>query len=241
MRTFGLLGKNIDYSFSRTYFNEKFEKEEIAAVYKNFDIQNIEKLPELLKRNDISGLNVTIPYKQEVIKFLDHLDTHAREINAVNVVKFKDGKLIGFNTDFIGFTEAIKPHLKKYHQKALILGTGGASKAVAYGLKLLKIKSTFVSRNPESDQISYEQLDKNLMLEHQLIINTTPLGTFPEIQLHPNIPFDLITQNHLIFDLIYNPEKTALLKNAENRNATILNGLKMLEIQADEAWKIWNQ
>lgn len=241
MRTFGLLGRNIDYSFSRKYFSKKFENENIDARYQNFDIESIKILPEILHKNVISGLNVTIPYKVEVIPFLDHLDPHAAKIQAVNTVKFeKDGSLCGYNTDYWGFLEALKPHLEPHHEKALILGTGGASKAVAYALKLLEIDFTFVSRNPQDGQFSYEMLNRDIIESYNLILNSTPLGTFPEVDRHPAIPFENIGKKHLIFDLIYNPSETKLMQLAAQKGAVTVNGLRMLELQAEKAWSIWN-
>ena len=241
MRTFGLLGKNIDYSFSRKHFSEKFSKENIDAEYLNFDIPSIEDFPEIIKKNKLAGLNVTIPYKEAIIPFLDSLDNHSENIRAVNTIKFeKNGSLRGFNTDFWGFQEALKPHLKPHHQKAIILGTGGASKAIAYALELLSIEYKFVSRNPEDDQLSYHDLDKEIIEDHTIVINCTPLGTFPNTEVHPEIPFDFITENHLIFDLIYNPSETKLMQLSAQKGATTVNGLKMLQLQAKKAWEIWN-
>lgn len=241
MRTFGLLGRNIDYSFSRKYFSEKFEKENIDAEYRNFDMASIEELPEVLKNNIISGLNVTIPYKQEILQFLDHLDPHSKEIQAVNTVKFeKDGSLCGYNTDYWGFLESLKPFLKPHHKKALILGTGGASKAIAYALKLLEIDYKFVSRKKATDIFSYDELTQEIMESHTLVINCTPLGTFPNIDQYPNIPADHFFEKHLVFDLVYNPSETKLMRLAAQKGATTLNGLRMLELQAEKAWEIWN-
>ena len=241
MRTFGLLGRNIDYSFSRKYFTEKFNREHIDAKYQNFDIASIAEFSNIVKNNIISGLNVTIPYKQQVIPFLDHLDPHSSEIGAVNTIKFeKDGSLCGYNTDYWGFLEALKPHLKPQHTNALILGTGGASKAIAYALDILNIDFKFVSRSPEKDQFSYQMLDEQMMESYTLIINCTPLGTFPNIEESPTIPIEYISDSHLIFDLIYNPSETKLMKNASGKGATCVNGLRMLELQAEKAWEIWN-
>lgn len=241
MRTFGLIGRNIDYSFSRKYFSEKFNEENIDAEYKNFDIGSIEEFPLIIKNNLISGLNVTIPYKEEIIPFLDHLDPHAKEIKAVNTIKFeKDGSICGYNTDFWGFTEAIKPALKPYHSHALILGTGGASKAIAYALRLLDIDYRFVSRKPEKDQFSYQDLNEDILNKYSLIINCTPLGTYPKVEQSPEIPFQYISANHLVFDLIYNPSETSLMRSAKENGAQTMNGLEMLKLQAEKAWSIWN-
>ena len=243
MRRFGLLGKNISYSFSRKYFSEKFAAEGIDAVYENFDLQNISEFPEVLRKySDLKGLNVTIPYKQEIFPFLDHLDPEASEIGAVNTIRFeKDGSLTGFNTDYVGFTGAIKPFLKPHHKKALILGTGGASKAVNYALKKLKIEPLFVSRTPSENGISYRELSSELLEEHTVIVNTTPLGTFPNTEDYPDIPVNFLGKNHLLFDLVYNPPQTRFMQLAQLAGATVLNGQKMLELQAEKAWEIWNR
>ena len=242
MRLFGLLGKNIDYSFSRKYFSEKFEAEEIDAKYVNFDIASIDQFPEILKKNQpVTGMNVTIPYKQEVMQFLNELDENAEKIGAVNTIKFgKDGHLKGFNTDYIGFTEALKPHLQRHHDRALILGTGGASKAVAYALQKLDIEYQFVSRSPKPEQLSYIDLTSAVISENKLIINSTPLGTFPKTNAAPPLPLETITSEHLLFDLIYNPSETLLMKQFSERGAKAINGYKMLVFQAEAAWKIWN-
>jgi shikimate dehydrogenase len=242
MRTFGLIGKNIDYSFSKSYFSDKFEKENINAEYLNFDLKNIEEFRDVIKETlNLSGLNVTIPYKQEIISFLDDLAPEAREIGAVNTIKVQGNKLTGFNTDYIGFSESIKPFLKPEHKKALILGTGGASKAVDYAFKKLNIETKFVSRSGGENKISYQELSKDLLQEFTIVVNTTPLGTFPEVMEHPAITFNHLNEKHLVYDLIYNPSTTALMKLAKDQGATTTNGLKMLELQAENAWKIWNQ
>ncbi len=242
MKTFGLIGKNIDYSFSRNFFNKKFENENIDAIYKNFDIKSISKFPVILKQNpSISGFNVTIPYKETIMDFLDEIDETAKEIGAVNTIKITDsGKLIGYNTDFYGFTEALKIQLKPHHKKALILGTGGASKAIAFALKELDIQYVFVSRKNSEHQLTYSEIDQSVLQENLLIINCTPLGTFPNIEEAPSIPTQFLTEKHLVFDLIYNPPHTKLLKLALEQHADVTNGLYMLELQAEKAWEIWN-
>lgn len=242
MKTFGLLGKNIDYSFSRNYFTEKFKRENIGAKYVNFDLESIDDFRSIFKNSmEISGINVTIPYKQEVIQFLDLLDQDAENIGAVNTIKIlEDGKLKGFNTDFIGFTESLKPLLKPHHKNALILGTGGASKAVAYSFSNLGIAYKFVSRNSTEDILDYSQLTAELLKDFTIIVNCTPLGTFPQTEKHPEIPFQHLNSEHLIFDLIYNPESTKLMSLAREQGATATNGFKMLELQAEASWKIWN-
>ena len=242
MLRFGLLGKNISYSFSRGYFTEKFSREGISASYENFDLQEISEFPEVFKNNpDLKGLNVTIPYKEQIMPFLDALDPIASEIGAVNTIRIeKSGKLTGFNTDHSGFAEAIRPHLKKHHKKALVLGTGGASKAVQYALKSLGIEVQFVSRKPGKNILSYDQLGEQIFSEYTIIVNCTPLGTFPNTEVFPPIPVELIIPEHLIFDLIYNPPVTKLMKLAHAQGATVVNGQKMLELQAEKAWEIWN-
>lgn len=242
MKTFGLIGKNIDYSFSRTYFNQKFTAENIEAIYKNFDLENIKQFPSLLQNNPtIKGFNVTIPYKEAIIPFLDELEVTAKEIGAVNTIKInEDGKLVGYNTDFHGFSEALKTYLKPHHTKALILGTGGASKAIAYALKKLGITYKYVSRSKSPQNYTYSELTPSIIQEYKLIINCTPLGTFPNIEQFPPIPIQFLSSKHLVFDLIYNPSHTKLMKLALDQNAEVTNGLAMLEFQAEKAWEIWN-
>ncbi|WZL89289.1 shikimate dehydrogenase [Salinimicrobium sp. 3283s] len=243
MRKFGLVGRNISYSFSRKYFSEKFTSEGINATYENFDLQDIKQFPEVLAKNpELKGLNVTIPYKEVIFPFLDSLDETAQQIGAVNTIKVeRNGSLTGYNTDYFGFSEALKPFLKLHHKKALILGTGGASKAVNYALNSLDIKTRLVSRSPSKNAISYQQLSEEILEEHTVIINTTPLGTHPKVEEYPPLPVNYLSSRHLLFDLIYNPPQTALMKLAAARGATVLNGEKMLELQALKAWEIWNR
>jgi len=240
--SFGLIGKNISYSFSKTYFNNKFASLNLQGYsYENFDMPNLEEFPSLIERNKtLRGLNVTIPYKEEIIRYLDNLDRKAKHIGAVNTIKFTKEGLKGYNTDVYGFKKSIEPFLKESHKKALILGTGGASKAVAFVLKELGISFKYVSRNPIGDQIGYSELNKKVISTHTLLVNCTPLGTFPNIATKPSIPYELLTSNHLLFDLIYNPEKTAFLLSGEQKGAIICNGAEMLELQAEKAWQIWN-
>ena len=240
---FGLLGKNISYSFSRGYFTEKFKKLNLNTnKYLNFDIPSIQDFPLILKDKSIKGCNVTIPYKEEIIPFLDKLDKTAKKIGAVNTIKItKKGNLKGYNSDVVGFENSIKPLLKKHHKRALILGTGGASKAVAFALKKNNIKYRLVSRKPSGKkEISYEDLTENLMSKYQIIINCTPIGTSPDIHKSPNIPYQFLTDKHLLFDLIYNPEITAFLSKGKEKGAIIKNGYEMLALQAEESWRIWN-
>jgi shikimate dehydrogenase len=244
-KIFGLLGKNISYSFSRGYFAKKFEVLDLKKhEYKNFDIQDIADFPFIIKKElFLKGMNVTIPYKEEIIQHLDILDKTAKEIGAVNTIKFtKRGNLKGYNTDVVGFENSISPYLNAHHKFALILGTGGASKAVAYALKKNKIQYKFVSRNPfGKEQISYEDLTKDVVSKYHVIVNCTPIGTSPDIHLSPNIPYQFLTAQHLLFDLIYNPEISAFLAKGKEKGASIKNGYEMLEMQAEESWRIWNE
>ena len=244
MLKLGLLGKNISYSFSRSYFKEKFQKEGINNIsYENFDLENIDLLPQLIVNTpNLKGFNITIPYKEAVIPYLDRLNKKAKEIGAVNTVRIsKKGKLVGYNTDFYGFKKSISPILSKKHKSALILGTGGASKAIAYTFKSLDIPCFYVSRNASKHvSYTYDTLSEDIIKQHLIIVNCTPLGTFPNITNCPNIPYNGITKNHVLYDLIYNPEETQFLKNGKEHGATISNGLRMLELQAEKAWSIWN-
>lgn len=239
---YGLLGKNISYSFSRAYFKEKFEKEGIVASYENFDIPEISQFKSILKENPaLKGLNVTIPYKEQVLPFLKELDPIAARIGAVNTIKvLPNGNLKGFNTDYFGFSEALKPFLKPYHEKALILGTGGASKAVYFALNELRILPIYVSRTPQAGHLKYEDLDEKVMTEHLVIVNCTPLGTSPRTEDLPPIPVELLGKRHLVFDLIYNPAETRLMALASKRGASVSNGLRMLELQAEKSWQHWH-
>lgn len=237
MKTYGLIGKNISYSFSRNYFNNKFKNENILnSQYINFDIDNLSELNNIFNINNY-GFNVTIPYKETIIPYLDSLDFHAEQIGAVNTIQIENGKKIGFNTDWIGFKKSLGPLLKPHHKKALILGTGGASKAVIYALKQFQIQTLIVSRNGET---TYEDLSEEIIQNNTIIINCTPVGTFPNTDSAPEIPYQFITKNHLIYDLIYNPAETLFLKKCKENGAVTKNGLEMLEIQAEESWKIWN-
>jgi len=242
-KIFGLIGKNIGYSFSKKFFSKKFDKLNLekSCEYKNFDLDHIKDFKTIIKKYNIHGLNVTIPYKEEVLKYLDEIDVHAQKIGAVNTIKVDyKGFLKGFNTDYIGFLSSIKKNLNNIHKKALILGTGGASKAIVYGLKKLQIQTTIVSRSKAKGCITYEKINSSVMGDHQIIINCTPLGTSPNTSECPDIPYKLIGESHLCFDLIYNPEISQFLKNSKKNNASIINGTEMLEQQAEESWKIWN-
>lgn len=244
MKKLGLLGRNITYSFSKKYFTEKFIQQKLILEYsyENFDIQNITEFPKIIKNNlNLIGLNVTIPYKEAILPFLDELTENANNIGAVNTIKIlPNGKLLGDNTDFYGFYASLQPLLQPHYSKALILGTGGASKAIAYALKKSGIESQFISRTASENTIAYTDLTKIHFENHQIIINCTPLGTFPNVSLFPDIPYQFLTVNHLVFDLIYNPEKTMFLQKAENQGAVIKNGYDMLVFQAEKAWEVWN-
>jgi len=241
-KQFGLIGRHIDYSFSRAYFAAKFEEENLKDYnYKNFDLPSIEDAKPLLKRTDLAGLNVTIPYKKEIMSLVDHLSDEAEKIGAVNTLIFqKDGRVMGANTDCYGFEKALKERLQKHPEKALILGTGGAAAAIEYVLKKNSITYQFVSRHPEKGQLSYEDLHASGLETTPLIINTTPVGTFPNIEAAPDIPYKQLNKNHILFDLIYNPEKTQFLKNGAQQGATIINGYPMLVYQAEKSWELWN-
>jgi shikimate dehydrogenase len=244
-KVYGLLGKDIGYSFSRGYFTEKFKKLGIEnSEYVNFDIPSIKDFTLLVEKQkaQLNGMNVTIPYKEEVIPYLDIIDKTARKIGAVNTIKFtKRGLLKGYNTDVFGFENSLKPFLKKHHKRALILGTGGASKAIAFSLKRLGIKYKFVSRTPlKKKEISYDDITEGMIKKYTVIINSSPVGTFPAVHLKPQIPYQFITKRHLLFDLIYNPAETSFLKEGKLLDANIKNGLQMLELQAEESWRIWN-
>lgn len=244
-KKFGLIGKNISYSFSKKYFTEKFKNLELNNyTYENFDLQAIEDFPVMYKdlRDQIQGFNVTIPYKQDIIKYLDEIDEDANTIGAVNTIKIlKEGKLKGYNTDIYGFENSLRPLLHSHIKKALILGTGGASKAIAFVLKKNDIYCNFVSRNPTNPQtISYDDLDVRVISKHHLIINCTPVGTFPNIESSPGIPYEFLGDKHFLFDLVYNPEVSTFLAKGEERGAKIKNGEEMLQLQADRSWEIWN-
>jgi shikimate dehydrogenase len=243
-RRFGLLGRNISYSFSKGYFTEKFNNEVFTGnSYENFDIADINDFTELVKNNpELKGLNVTIPYKEQVIPFLDKLSKKASLIGAVNTIKFtKKGKLKGYNTDYYGFKKSLEPLLEPHHKKALILGTGGASKGVAFALDELNIPYTFVSREAKENIIDYDLINATTFDNYQIIINCTPVGTSPNITACPSLPYEFFTEKHIAYDLIYNPEETQFLKNAKEHGAVIKNGYDMLIFQAEKAWKIWNK
>ena len=245
MKHFGLIGFPLGHSFSKKFFTEKFKQENIDAQYDLYELTSLLEFENLLTETELYGLNVTIPYKEKVIQYLDELDETAAEIGAVNVIKFirKEGslKLKGYNSDAIGFENSLAPLLKPYHQKALILGTGGASKAIDYTLRKLGITTTFVSRTTKPDSLTYDQLNEDILNENLVIINASPVGTFPHADECPNIPYQFLTDKHLLFDAVYNPAETLFLKKGKEQKAQVLNGEGMLTGQAIAAWKIWNE
>ncbi len=278
MTTYGLIGYPLGHSFSRKFFTEKFEKEGIGAQYLNFEIPSIEEFPEIIKNNpELRGLNVTIPYKQQVMQYLDEISEEAKAIGAVNVVRIERpspqpspimgretmrnagnkpdglpikgdmseglrGSLIGYNSDVIGFVESIRPLLKAHHKKALILGTGGASKAIRYGLeKKLGMKTLFVSRNAREGMITYEEVTAEVLKEYEVIVNCSPVGMYPHVDECPALPYEAMNENNLLYDLVYNPLETLFMKKGAEQGATVKNGLEMLHLQAIASWKFWEK
>ena len=247
MKKFGLIGYPLGHSFSRNFFNEKFHSENIDAEYINFEIPTIEDLPKVITANPtLAGLNVTIPYKEQVMAYLDAIDKDAEAIGAVNVIKIKHVKgkpvLTGYNSDVLGFTRSIESLLEPHHKKALILGTGGASKAINYGLKQLGLQTLFVSRSHHDEHtITYDEITPEIMKEYKVIVNCSPVGMYPQADECPNIPYECLTQQHLLYDLLYNPDTTLFMKKGEDQGATVKNGLEMLLLQAFGSWDIWNR
>lgn len=239
MNQFGLIGRNISYSFSAKFFTEKFKTENIENhFYKVFDLNEISEVEKLFQNQNLRGFNVTIPYKEQIIPFLNEIDADAKKIGAVNCIKIQNGIKKGFNTDAYGFENSIKPLLKSNHKNALILGDGGAAKAVKFVLDKLNISFKNVTR---SGNLLYSDLNSEIIQKHQIIINCTPVGTFPNIELAPEIPYEHLTPQHLLYDLIYNPEMTKFLELGEKNGAQIKNGYEMLMLQAEKSWEIWNQ
>lgn len=241
MKEYGIIGKTLRHSFSPQYFNNKFSDKGIDAIYQTFELENMNAFTDLLQQKQLAGINVTIPYKEQIIPFLDALDPSAESIGAVNCIQTHKGRLVGYNTDITGFTRSLQPLLKAHHQRALVLGTGGASKAIQQGLKQLSIPFTLVSRSGEPGTISYQQVDEVVLNTHRLIVNTTPLGTFPAVDTKPDIPYTYISPDHMLYDLVYNPETTAFLQEGIRQGAQVKNGFEMLCIQAEAGWDIWNQ
>lgn len=245
MRQFGLIGYPLGHSFSASFFSEKFREEKIDAEYRNFPLESIKEFKDLvIQEKDLAGLNVTVPYKQEIIPHLDSLSPTAAAIRAVNTISFKQStggiELVGDNTDVIGFRRSLEQDLKPHHTSALVLGTGGSSKAVLHVLELLGIKYTMVSRSAGDNRITYRELNEDLVSKTTLIVNTTPLGMHPRVETFPQIPYEALSPNHLLFDLVYNPSKTGFLQRGEKYGATIVNGHDMLIYQAEASWAIWN-
>ncbi len=245
MKLYGLIGYPLGHSFSKKYFTNKFESEGLTDCrYELFPLNLIEELPSLINSQpSLKGLNVTIPYKQQVMKYATETSDAVKEIGAANVIKIDGDKIVAFNTDVIGFKESLIQKLRPFHKKALVLGTGGSSNAVQYVLRNLGMEFLLVSttHQPSPEIISYSMINKNIMVEHTLIINCTPVGMEPNISDFPNLPYQFISHEHYLFDLIYNPEKTSFLKKGEQRGAIIQNGYEMLMVQAEESWNIWNQ
>ena len=249
MNTYGLIGYPLGHSFSRKFFTEKFATEGIDAQYLNFEIPSIEEFPEIIKNNPtLRGLNVTIPYKQQVMQYLDDISEEAKAIGAVNVVKCQLSTvncqlhLTGYNSDVIGFVNSIKPLLKPHHKKALILGTGGASKAIRYGLeKKLGMKTLFVSRSARKGMITYEEVTAEVLKEYEVIVNCSPVGMYPHVDECPALPYEAMNENNLLYDLVYNPLETLFMKKGAAQGATVKNGLEMLHLQAIASWEFWEK
>jgi len=241
-KIYGLIGKDIDYSFSRKYFLEKFKNEKFNHYnYLNFDLERVELIDEILTNNKLNGLNVTIPYKEKIIPFLDELSPVAKEIGSVNTICFVGSKKIGYNTDIYGFDKTLSALNIDEIDYALVLGTGGASKAVSYVLSKRKIKFNHVSRTLKKDYLKYDELDHSIFNQKLLIVNTTPLGTFPNINEFPDIPYNNLNNNHILYDLVYNPKETSFMKKGIERGSRVINGLKMLEYQAEKSWELWSK
>ncbi|MBR0165881.1 MAG: shikimate dehydrogenase [Prevotella sp.] len=246
MDKYGLIGYPLGHSFSISYFNQRFADERINAKYENYEISSIDILPEILDKNpELKGLNVTIPYKEKVIPFLDSLSPEARAIGAVNVIRITHEKnniiLKGYNSDVIGFTQSIEPMLdKKWHKKALVLGTGGASKAISYGLKSLGLEPVLVSRYERQDTIQYKDVTPDIIKEYNVIVNCTPLGMYPHTEEYPDLPYEAMDNHTILYDLIYNPDQTLFMRKGAERGADVKNGLEMLLLQAFASWEFWN-
>jgi shikimate dehydrogenase len=249
MKTYGLIGYRLGYSFSKGFFQKKFETEGLNdREYLNFELDRIDDFPDIFKQNDqIAGLNCTIPYKQAIIPFLDEVDEQAAEVGAVNTIRISRSnnqiKLKGYNTDCYGFEHSILPMLKDKHRKALILGTGGASKAIKYVLNQKNIEYISATTKDQlgDSELSYHQIDEPILKEHLIIINATPLGTYPNVDNCPAIPYEFLTPDHILYDLVYNPEETMFMKKGKAKGAATKNGLEMLHLQAEKAWEIWNE
>lgn len=240
---YGLVGQKLKHTFSKIYFDEKFRKLKLDfTYYRNYQLETIDEFPRFLREHpDVSGLNITFPYKESVMQYCDEITEEAKKIGAVNCIQFKLKKKIGHNTDVIGFRESFKPLLKKHHDKALVLGTGGANKSVVYVLNELNIDFKNVSLHPLENEFGYADLNKEVIKEYSIIINTSPIGMAPHDYLFPQIPYEFLSSKHLLFDLIYNPADTIFLQRGKEKGATTQNGISMLKRQAEESWEIWNQ
>lgn len=242
MTKYGIIGYPLGHSFSKSFFTEKFARESIDAQYLNFEIPDVAMLSDVLRDNpELRGLNVTLPHKQAVIPLLDEMSEEAMEIGAVNVIRVRNGKLKGFNSDIIGFTNSIMPLLQPHHRKALVLGTGGASKAIRVGLNRLGIEWTYVSRSPRDGMVTYEDITAETLQEYTVIVNCSPVGMFPKVDAAPAIPYELLSPQHLLFDCVYNPVETLFMKKGRKQGATVKNGLEMLHLQAIASWNFWNE
>lgn len=245
MDTYGLVGYPLTQSFSQKYFTEKFQNENIPAQYVNFSLESIGEFPEIIQNPDLKGLNVTIPYKEKVMPFVHELDEEAKKVGAINVIKIQHEKekllLTGYNSDIYGFETSLSKYLKAHHSRALILGTGGASKAVRYVCKKLGIEFTLVSRKPKKGWLSYPEITSDRLREFPLVINTTPLGMYPHVSGFPTLPYEAASDKHLAFDLIYNPAETVFMQKFKAQGAFAVNGYEMLLSQAEKAWEIWNR
>ena len=242
MKRFGLIGKTLKHSFSKGFFEKKFSEQGITnCSYENFELPAISDFPNLIANNpDLQGLNITIPYKEEVLQFLNSKNEIVESIGACNCIKIVNGELLGYNTDAIAFKNSLQKFLGSHHKCGLILGSGGASKAVQYALKELRIDFVIVSRHKKENQLGYEDVGDDAIQNHQIIINTTPLGMYPNVDQDPPIPYTALTSQHLLYDLTYNPPKTKFLQQGELKGAQIVNGYEMLVAQAEESWRIWN-
>ena len=246
MEKYGLIGYPLGHSFSISYFNQKFSDEGIDAKYENFEIPSIDILPEILDSNpELKGLNVTIPYKEKVMQFLDHISPEAQAIGAVNVIRVmhegKDTILKGYNSDVIGFTQSISPMIDtKWHKKALVLGTGGASKAISYGLRSLGLDTVYVSRYERPGTIQYDKITPEVIHEYNVVVNCTPVGMYPHTDECPQLPYEAMDSHTILYDLIYNPDETLFMKRGRERGADVKNGLEMLLLQAFASWEFWH-
>lgn len=242
MKSYGLIGKKLSHSFSQKYFRQKFENEGIEADYFNYELNDISEVSSLLTEGHCVGLNVTLPYKESIIPFIDELSTEARQIGAVNTIVFRAGKTIGHNTDAFGFAQMIKPFFTSAHERGIILGTGGAAKAVGYVLEQLGVDLIYLSRNPNGPyEFGYHEVNEQMIKSHKIIVNTTPVGMFPDTGALIQMPYHALTTEHLVIDLIYNPPLTRFLEEAQKNGASVLNGETMLKQQAEKAWKLWNE